>query len=60
MEPWGTLTFMINFVESFKCGTSMSKLGEAGSRFPAAAPNHPEALLARPQAFQAVGEKLGN
>ena len=25
--------------------------------FPAAAPNHPEALLEEPQAFQAVGEK---
>ena len=26
------------------------------ARFLAAAPNHPEALLARPEAFEAVGE----
>ena len=32
---------------------------EPGSRFRAAAPNHPEALLEEPQAFQAVGEKHG-
>ena len=36
----------------------MWNLGEPGSRFRAAAPNHPEALLEEPQAFQAVGEKL--
>ena len=30
---------------------------EPGSRFPAAAPNHPEALLEEPQAFQAIGGK---
>ena len=35
----------------------MWNLGEPGSRFQAAAPNHPEALLEEPQAFQAVGEK---
>ena len=35
----------------------MWNLGEPGSRFRAAAPNHPEALLEEPQAFQAVGEK---
>ena len=35
----------------------MWKLGEPGARFPAAAPNHPEALLEEPQAFQAVGGK---
>ena len=29
---------------------------EPGSRFRAAARNHPEALLEEPQAFQAVGE----
>ena len=35
------------------CGTS------PGARFrAAAAPNHPEALLEKPQVFQAVGEKL--
>ena len=34
----------------------MWNLGEPDARFPAAAPNHPEALLARPQAFQAVRE----
>ena len=32
-------------------------LAEPGSRFRAAAPNHPEALLEEPQAFQAIGEK---
>ena len=32
-------------------------LVEPGSRFRAAAPNHLEALLEEPQAFQAVGEK---
>ena len=31
----------------------MWNFGEPGARFPAAAPNHPEFLLARPQAFQA-------
>ena len=37
----------------------MWNLGEPGSRFRAAAPNHPEALLEEPQAtFQAVGETL--
>ena len=35
----------------------MWNLGETGARFRAAAPNHPEALLEEPQAFQAVGEK---
>ena len=35
----------------------MWNLGEPGARFPAAAPNHPEALLEEPQAFQAVGGK---
>ena len=35
----------------------MWNLAEPGSRFRAAAPNHPEALLEEPQAFQAVGEK---
>ena len=34
----------------------MWNLAEPGSRFRAAAPNHPEALLEEPQAFQAVGE----
>ena len=38
------------------CKTFMWKLGEAGVRFRAAAPNHPEALLEEPQAFQVVGE----
>ena len=36
----------------------MWKLGEPGSRFRAADPNQPEALLEELQAFQAVGEKL--
>ena len=36
----------------------MRNLAEPGARFRAAAPNHPEALLEEPQAFQAVGEKL--
>ena len=31
-------------------------LAQPGARFRAAAPNHPEALLEEPQAFQAVGE----
>ena len=35
----------------------MWNLAEPGSRFGAVAPNHPEALLEEPQAFQAVGEK---
>ena len=35
----------------------LRNLGEPGSRFRAAAPNHPEALLEEPQAFQAVGGK---
>ena len=35
----------------------MRNLAEPGSRFRAAAPNHPEVLLEEPQAFQAVGEK---
>ena len=37
-------------LKPFKCGTFVA-------RFPAAAPNHPEALLARPQALQAVRGK---
>ena len=36
----------------------MWNLAEPGARFRAAAPNHPEALLEEPQAFQAVEEKL--
>ena len=36
----------------------LRNLSEPGARFRAAAPNHPEALLEEPQAFQAVGEKL--
>ena len=42
-------------LEPFKCGTFMRNLGEPGANFPTAAPNHPEALLSRPLAFQAVG-----
>ena len=49
VEPWGTWTF--------KSGTCMWNLVAPGSRFRASAPNHPEALLEEPQAFQAVGEK---
>ena len=37
----------------------LRNLSEPGARFRAAAPNHPEALLEEPQAFQAVGEKNG-
>ena len=66
VEPWGTWTFKSGtFVwnlgkpQLFRveplCGTSRS-LAEPGSRFRAAAPNHPEVLLEEPQAFQAVGE----
>ena len=46
VEPWwGTCTFMSEtYVEP-----------SWGTWFPAAAPNHPEALLEEPQAFQAVG-----
>ena len=39
------------------CGTLGTWSLEPGSRLRAAAPNHPEALLEEPQAFQAVGEK---
>ena len=49
MEPCGTSTF--------KNETCMRNLAEPGPRFRAAAPNHPEALLEEPQAFQAVGGK---
>ena len=35
----------------------MRNLAEPGAKFRAAAPNHPEALVEEPQAFQAVGEK---
>ena len=34
----------------------MSNLGEPGARFRADAPNHLEALLEKPKAFQAIGE----
>ena len=34
----------------------LRNLSEPGARFRAAAPNHPEALLEEPQAFQAVGK----
>ena len=44
-------------LEPFESGTFMWNCGEPGARFPAAAPNQPEALLEEPQAFQAVGEK---
>ena len=37
-------------------GTFMWNLGEPGAGFRAAAPNHPDALLEEPRAFQAVGE----
>ena len=46
-------------METFKCGT-LGNLAEPGARFSATAPNHPEALFARPQAFQAVGGKASN
>ena len=36
----------------------MGNLGEPGSRFRVAAPNHSEAFLEEPQAFQAVGEQI--
>ena len=50
-----------NRFQSF--GTSRNRFHSFGTSrnlvtaFPAAAPNHPEALLEEPQAFQAVGEK---
>ena len=63
MEPlFGTL-WNLNFEENlcgtstFKSGPCMRNLPEPGARFRAAAPNHPEALLEEPQAFQAVGQK---
>ena len=43
-------------LEPFQIETFMWNLAEPGSRFPAAAPNHPKALLEEPQAFQAAGE----
>ena len=63
VEPELLRTFMWDLVEPELlkmeplCGTSRN-LAEPGARFQAAAPNHPEALLEEPQAFQAVGEKL--
>ena len=36
----------------------MRNLAEPGSKFRAAAPNHPEAFLEQPHAFQAAGEKV--
>ena len=50
------------FVEPgpFECGTCMRNLAEPGVRFPPAAPNHPEALLAGTQVFPAVGEKTSS
>ena len=44
-------------LEPLQSGNFMWNLEEPGARFHAAAPNHPKALLARPQASQAVGEK---
>ena len=50
-------TFMWNVGKpELLIGTFRRNLGEPGSRFRVAAPNHPEALLEEPQAFQAVGE----
>ena len=46
-------------LEPIKNRTFVWNLAEPGARFPAAAPDHPEALLEEPQAFQAVGEKGG-
>ena len=42
---------------TFQSETFLRNLGEPGSRFRVAAPNHPEALLEEPQVFQVVGEK---
>ena len=74
-EPWGwnlyekpqgcfkcgtTWFFLWSLVEPEpSCGTLMWNRGEPCARFPAAAPNHPEALLEEPQAFQAVRETNG-
>ena len=55
VEPRGTGTFMWN-LDIFNSGTFMRNLGEPGSWFRVAAPNHPEALLEEPQVFQAAGE----
>ena len=42
LEPFERGTFVWN-LEPFKSGTFMRNLGKSGSRFSAAAPNHPEA-----------------
>ena len=42
---------------TFKCGTCMLNLSKPGARLLAGCLKHPEALLASPQAFQAVGEQ---
>ena len=58
VEPFsGTLELYLWNLGTFKSGTFVRNFAEPGSRFRAAAPNHPEALLKEPQAFQAVGEK---
>ena len=51
---WNLLEPQLLRMEPVCC---MRNLAEPGARFRAAAPNHPEALLEEPQAFQAVGEK---
>ena len=57
-EPLRVRTFIWNLQDPEQSGTFiMWNLEEPGARFRAAAPNHPEALLEEPQAFQAVGQK---
>ena len=53
MEPWlrNLSEPNVSWMEPW-----LRNLSEPGARFRAAAPNHPEALLEEPQAFQAVGE----
>ena len=53
----GNFVWNLDSLCAFKSGTLMRNLAEPGARFRAAAPNHPEALLEEPQAFQVVGEK---
>ena len=62
VEPWGPWTFKgAIFMWNLGKLNLYVELGEPGSRFWAAAPNHPEALLEEPQAFRAScwGKKRG-
>ena len=48
LKPWNLILWNLG---TCKSGTFMCNLGKPGSRFRAAAPNHPEALLEEPQAW---------